>query len=211
MGKTTLAVEIIRQRIMRSVTRCFAVCPTWYEQPALKPLRMIKGAFPRKRVFTNPDESSFEKIYTMLMKEKRNGLRIPTLLIVDDCAAEKSMNMRNHGVFGRLAISSPHLNLSIFTVVQKMTTCSPLMRENTEGVITFLPDRVADVEILADEYNPKPYLPGTAKYLRRILAQCWNKNRFSFLWREKLTGHVAYHAGFGKEVAMPREWEENYW
>jgi hypothetical protein len=149
----------------------------------------------------------FEMIFQILNREKRNGQFIPTLLIVDDCAAESSLNKGNHGPFGRLSIASPHLNLSICTVVQKMTSCSPLMRENAEGIITFIPSRVGDIDIIVDEFNPCPYIYNNKRLLLKVLERCWKENRFCLIWREKLTGKVAYYGGLGREIQLPREEE----
>jgi hypothetical protein len=205
MGKTTLMTEIVMKYLIKSVRRCFAVCPTWYQQPALAPLRRIKGAFPRNRVSQQATEQTFEAIFYLLNTERLKGRRIPTLLIVDDCAAESSLNKGNHGAYGRLAIASPHLNLSICTVVQKMVSASPLMRENTEGVIAFIPSRVADIDIIVDEYNPFPFLSNNRKLLLRVLEKCWRENRYTLIWREPLTGKTAYYAGLQEEITFPRE------
>lgn len=201
MGKTTLMVDIVKNVMMRGVRRCFAVCPTWYQQSTLAPLRRIKYAFPKKRVFTKATEENFEKIFNIIDKERDyDGNRIPTLLIVDDCAAEQALNRGNHGAFGRLSIASPHLDLSIFCVVQKMTSASPLLRENTEGVISFIPSRVKDIEILTDEFNPCPFYANNRKILLKVLEECWSQERYCFIWREPVTGKVAYYAGLGKKI-----------
>jgi hypothetical protein len=207
MGKTTLMTEVVCRMLLKDVKRCFAVCPTWYQQPALKKLRQIKGAFPRNRVSQVANEEVFERIFQLLNKEKINGKFIPTLLIVDDCAAESSLNKGNHGAYARLAIASPHLQLSICTVVQKLVSCSPMMRENAEGIISFIPSRVGDVDILVDEFNPCPYIYENKRLLLKILERCWKAHRFCFIWREKLTGKVAYYKGLGEEVELPREEE----
>jgi len=205
MGKTTLMVDIIKRYILRSVRRCFAVCPTWYQQHQLTPLRRIKGAFPRQRVFQMASEEAFEKIFLMLNKERLNGKRIPTLLYVDDCAAESSLNRGNKGAYGRLALASPHLNLTICTVVQKMVSASPLMRENTEGIIVFMPSRVGDVEILVDEFNPNPFSLNCMRTMRVFLRECFKRERYCLIWREKLTGNTKYYAGLGEEITFPEE------
>lgn len=210
MGKTTLMVDLIRRRLIASVQRCYVVCPTWYEQPAFQPLRRIKGAFPAKRVYTEATEEVFEEIYRKIKKENaRVGRKIPTLLLVDDCAAERALHTGNHGAFGRLAISAPHLNLSIACTVQKLVSASPLLRENTEVVICFYPSRKKDVNILIDEYNPCPWEAGSSKTLRRMMGQCWDKKSYCTIFREPLTGHTAYHIGLGQEVQLPRD-EDGY-
>lgn len=191
MGKTTLAVDIICNNILKDVGRCFAVCPTWYQQPSLKRLRDIPHAFPKKNVFSLANDPVFDFIF----KQCDND-RIPTFLFVDDSAAESSTNKGNKGSFARLCLASPHLNLSIFGCFQRLTSCSPAFRDNCEGLISFIPSKMLDVNTIIQEFNPCPSNKNTKDIVRAALTTCWEKARFCFIWREAFTGKIYYYCGF---------------
>jgi hypothetical protein len=197
MGKTTLAVDIIRHSIMKDVRRCFAVCPTFWEQPALQPLRDIKGAFTKKSVFTNVDDSVFEYIYNTLVKQPA-----PTLIFVDDAAAESATNRGNKGSFSRLCLASPHLDTSIFGVFQRLSSASPAFRDNTEGLISFIPTKILDVDTIYKEFNPNPAAIKSINIVKKALQHAWFHARFCFIWREAFTGRIMYYSGFKERIAF---------
>lgn len=191
MGKTTLAVDIICSQMMSQVRRCFAVCPTWYEQPALKRLRAIEGAFPKKRVFTEVNDMVFNSIYNILRKD-----RAPTLIYVDDAAAEQATNKGNKGAFSRLCIACNHMNTSMFGIFQRLSSCSPALRDNAEGLISFIPTKIMDIDVIWKEFNPCPANRKSQDVVRRALTEVWTESRFCFIWREAFTGRIYYFTGF---------------
>jgi hypothetical protein len=196
MGKTTLAVEVIVHCILPHVRRCYAVCPTFYEQPQLHPLRRIKGAFPKSHVFTTAEDENFEYIYDRLRRKPS-----PTLLLVDDAAAESSTNVGNKGAFARLCLAAPHLQLYIVGVFQRATQCSPTLRDNTEGVIHFMPTRIGDVQTLVSEFNPFPARPNSKLAVQEALQYCWDGlAKFCFIWRPKRVGTVDYYSNFSHAI-----------
>ncbi len=196
MGKTTLAVKIITQCLMKRVQRCYACCPTFYNQDALAPLRNIPGAFPRSRVFTRVNDDCFNHIFKQLSDKPA-----PTLLFVDDAAAESATNKGNKGAFSRLCLAAPHLQLFIVGVFQRLSSASPALRDNAEGVISFRPTRVRDVDILVDEFNAFPARMDNKMLLRKILDTCWTKARFAFIWRNGFPAFdTRYYCGFNSEV-----------
>lgn len=197
MGKTTLAVDIIMTQILPHVQRCFAACPSWYAQATLKPLRDVPDAFPRQRVFTRVDDSVFELIYRTLVKRP-----CPTLLFVDDAAAEAATNKGNKGSFSRLCTTSPHLQLYIVGCFQRLTSASPSLRDNTEGIISFIPSRMEDVGYIVSEFNAFPARAKSKHLIMDILQQCWDKERFAFIWREGFTGRMHYYCGLNQEVTL---------
>lgn len=200
MGKTTLAVRIICQCIMKDVQMCFATCPTFWVQPQLKPLRDIPGAFHKGNVFTQIDDEVFEKIYQWLEAHPQ----IPTFLFVDDAAAERATNQGNKGSFSRLCLASPHLNLTIVGVFQRGSSCSPSLRDNSEGIIIFKPTKVHDVKMILDECNPNPELKTFDTCVRKALNLCWSsEERFAFIYRAALTGNVEYFCGFRDKIQWP--------
>ena len=199
MGKTTLCVDIILARLLCDVRRCFAVCPTFYQQPALKRLRKVKGAFPRKHVFTQVSDNVFETIFRVLDRD-----HIPTMLYVDDAAAESSTNRGNKGAFARLCIAAPHLNLSIVGCFQRPTLCSPSLRDNAECYISFVSSRVEDVELIRRELNPSPASPVNRETVCRALERAWRDARFCFIFREAFTGRILYHVGFNQRIEFNR-------
>lgn len=195
MGKTTLCVDIILKQLMRSVKRCFAVCPTFWQQPSLKRLRDIKSAFPKKHVFTRPSNNVFDTIFRICDRD-----RLPTLLYVDDAGAESSTNQGNKGAFARLCLASPHLNLSIVGCFQRPTLCTPSLRDNAECFISFLTSRVPDVNLIVNELNPTPASPISKKKVCEALEYAWKNARFCFIFREAFTGRIVYHVGFQSHI-----------
>jgi hypothetical protein len=197
MGKTTLCVDLILQQLMPKVKRCFAVCPTFWQQPALKRLRGIKGAFPKQHVFTVVRDNIFETIFRVLDRD-----HIPTLLYVDDAAAEASTNKGNKGAFSRLCLAAPHLNLSIVGCFQRPTMCSPAFRDNCECFISFISSRVQDVDLIIKELNPSPASPISKSIVSRALEHAWKNARFCFIFREAFTGRILYHVGFNEVITF---------
>jgi hypothetical protein len=195
LGKTTLAVDLILTRFMKNVNRCFACCPTWYQQKTLAPLREIPGAFPKKNVFTRVDDSVFEHIFQQLTK-----FPCPTLLFVDDAAAEAATNKGNKGSFSRLCLAAPHLQLSIVGCFQRLTQASPAFRDNTEGIISFIPSKLQDVETLCEEFNPCPARKRSKDIVKRALDYGWRNARFCFIYREAFTGKIYYFSGLNDEI-----------
>lgn len=195
MGKTTLAVDIICERLIKQVHRCFAVCPTFWDQPALARLRSIPGAFTKKNVFTRVDDTVFEFIYQQL---KRNPA--PTLLFVDDAAAEAATNKGNKGSFSRLCLASPHLNLTIVGCFQRFTACSPAFRDNAEGLIAFAPTKTLDVDTIVKEFNPCPARKNNKDIVSKALQYAWDApDMFAFIWRVK-RGPVLFHSGLNNRI-----------
>lgn len=180
---------------MKDVKRCFAVCPTFWQQPAFSRLRAIPGAFTRRNVFTKVSDKVFEYIYQQL-----DRIRAPTLLIVDDAAADHATNRGNKGSFSRLCIASPHLNLSIVGCFQRLTSASPAFRDNTEALVSFVPTKMLDVTTIVEEFNPKPAALNSKEVVKNALTQAWKDHRFCFIWREPFTGKIQYYCGFDNVV-----------
>lgn len=198
VGKTTLAVDIILTRIMSRVRRCFAVCPTFYEQHALAPLRNVPGAFPKRRVFTSVDDSVFDTIF-----HKLSSKPCPTLLFVDDAAAEAATNKGNKGTFSRLCLAAPHLQLYIVGVFQRLTAASPALRDNAEGLISFIASKEQDVQVILDEFNPSPAVKETKNWIIKTVNYAWQNDRFLFIWRESYTGKMHFYTGLHSEITQP--------
>lgn len=199
LGKTTLAVDVILHSLISQVRQVFATCPTFWEQAQLKRLRRIKGCFTRENVFTRVDDGVYERIYRTLVKQ---GKRIPTLLFVDDAAAERATNSGNKGAFSRLCLAAPHLNLTIIGVFQRLTSASPSLRDNAEGLISFMPNKLLDVNTIVQEFNPCPARPNSKEVVQRVLETCWNDARFAFIFRPNFIGGVHYYAGFNKRITF---------
>lgn len=197
MGKTTLCVDIILSQLMHSVKRCFAVCPTFWQQPALQRLRDVKGAFPKQHVYTTVHDNIFTTLFRIMDRD-----HIPTLLYVDDAAAEASTNKGNKGAFARLCIAAPHLNLSIVGCFQRPTMCTVALRDNAECFISFITSRLQDVDLIIKELNPSPASPVKGADVRAALDYAWKNARFCFIYREAFTGRILYHVGFKKRITF---------
>jgi hypothetical protein len=200
MGKTTLAIDIIINRLMRGIRRCFAVCPTWYDQDTLAPLRAIEGAFPKQNVFTKVSDKVFEHIYRICKMEPA-----PTLIFLDDAAAEASTNKGSKGAFARLALSCNHNNISMVGIFQRLTQASPAFRDNAEGIISFIPSKTLDVEIIQDEFNPCPASRSSKERVYKALDLAWNHARFCFIHRERFTGRILYFSGFKQAIEFQKK------
>lgn len=195
MGKTTLAVDIICAQLLRSVKRCYAVCPTFWQQPSLETLRKIKGAFTKKTVFTQVHDQVFDVLFKIMDND-----HIPTLLFVDDAAAEAATNKGNKGSFARLCIAAPHLNLTIVGCFQRLTSCSPAFRDNCECLISFIPSKTIDVDTLVKEFNPRPAHAMSASIVKKALEYAWKNARFCFIFREAFTGQIYYYCGLNSVI-----------
>jgi hypothetical protein len=201
LGKTTLAVDVILHALIRDVKQVFAACPTFWEQKQLSRLRRIPNCFTKHNVFTRVDDTVFERIYKTLVKQ---GKRIPTLLFVDDAAAERATNSGNKGSFSRLCLAAPHLNLTIIGVFQRLSSASPALRDNAEGLVSFMPNKLHDVKTIVEEFNPSPANPKSKEIVQKALTYCWNDARFAFIFRPNFVGGVQYHAGFEKQVVFDK-------
>ena len=194
MGKTTLAVDIMLTRLLPSVRRCYAVCPTFYDQPQLQRLRSIKNAFPKSNVFTKVNDAVFEYIYQQLKKDPK-----PTLLFVDDAAAERATNRGNKGAFSRLCLASPHLNLTIVGCFQRLSSASPALRDNAEVLLSFQPTKLLDVETIVKEFNPCPTAKNSCNNTKAALQHAWSKRMFAFIYRVP-RGPVNMYAAFDEQI-----------
>lgn len=197
LGKTTLAVDLILSRIMKNVKQCFAVCPTFWEQGQLSRLHKIKNCFTQSNVFTKVNDGVFERIYKQLASTYP---RVPTLLFVDDAAAEGSTNRGNKGAFARLCLASPHLNLTVVGVFQRLTSCSPAFRDNCEMLISFQPSKTLDITTIYEEFNPHPAHIESKSLVKKALTQCWDHSRFCVIYRPNFVGTVRYFQGFDHEI-----------
>ena len=191
MGKTTLAVDVICESLFSQVKRCFAVCPTFWTQPALQRLRDVPNAFTKKRVFTQVSDSVFDYIYNKIV-----NFPAPTLIFIDDAAAESATNKGNKGSFSRLAIACNHIDTSMIGIFQRLSSCSPALRDNAEGLISFVPTKIQDCQIIYNEYNPFPVDPKSKELVYAALLAAWKNARFCFIWREAFTGRIKYFIGF---------------
>jgi hypothetical protein len=195
VGKTTLCVDVICEKIIKNVKRVFAVCPTFWEQAALSRLHQIPNCFNNKNVFTEVNDEVFEKIYEELSKNN-----IPTLLFVDDAAADKATNSGNKGAFSKLCLAAPHLNLTIVGCFQRLTACSPAFRDNTEALVSFIASKQQDADTVVKEFNPFPNDRTKDKYVRAALQLGWDTDRFTFIYREPFVGKVHFYSGFKKKI-----------
>jgi hypothetical protein len=208
MGKTTLAVDIILSSLLSKVQRCFAVCPTFWSQPALKSLRDVNKDgvyyFTNKTVFTQVDDSVFNLLYEVISAHPA-----PTLILIDDSAADRATNIGNKGAFSRLCISCNHHNTSMVGIFQRLSSASPSFRDNCEGLISFIPTKILDIDIIYKEFNPSPTHIKSLEVVKKILNVCWSHARFCFIWREAFTGKIHYYAGFKARVILNTHQEDD--
>ena len=190
-GKTTLVIQLIKKCFLKDVQRCFVACPTWYSQRMFHSLRKIPGAFPDKYCFTEVVDSVFEYVW-----QQCNKFRAPTLLFVDDAGAEASIHKGNKGAFARLCINSRHLNLTIIGIVQRFTLVTPSFRDNCEAIISFIPTKDDDVDLIAREFNPSPGHKDGRLEAKRYLLQAWtSRDMFCFIYRPPRNPKIYFYNG----------------
>lgn len=216
LGKSTLAVDLAMERILPHVRQVFAVCPTFWQQDQLsrfRQLRTKKGNHPvftprnqfnpQGNVFTDVSDETFATILSILDSQQP---RIPTFLFVDDAAADASTNMGSKGAFSHLAISAPHLKLTIFGCFQRLTSASVSFRDNSEAWILFHTTRMQDVDVTCDELNPVVQRGHVGREIvSRCMRECWQgdgdvHSRFLFAWRPPGQTQLHFHAGFDREI-----------
>jgi hypothetical protein len=208
MGKTTLAVKVILKRYINVVNQVFAICPTFWVQAPLEPLRKIPNCFNDSNVFTNVTEGIFKRVLNLIVSNKK---RPKTLLFIDDAAGDFCTNRGNKGSFAKLSIAAPHLNLSIIGIFQQAKTASPSFRNNCEGLVSFVSNRRADVEIICNEFNPLPASNNSPNLVNRAIVQAWKEARFLFVWRGQFDVNTTFFGGFNKKIEfnLPRIYANN--
>jgi hypothetical protein len=83
---------------------------------------------------------------------------------------------------------------------QRLTQASPAFRDNTEGIISFIPSKLQDVETLCEEFNPCPARKRSKDIVKRALDYGWRNARFCFIYREAFTGKIYYFSGLNDEI-----------
>jgi len=89
-----------------------------------------------------------------------------TLLILDDCIGTGALRFR--GETDDYATRGRHVNISLIIAVQKITSCSPVIRDNSDYFIIFCPYSVSELERFVEMFVQKNKRNDLYKKLRDI-------------------------------------------
>jgi len=180
--------------------RIILVSPT-SSQPTFNPIRKMI-----KYTFTEASEDVFNHIERMCAAAMRKGSKNPipspyrTLLIVDDCSAEKSTNRGRKGSYSKLANNARWLNLSIITITQNLSSISPSFRDNAEGLMLFHTLNQKEKEYIIQERNPFD----NAKDMYAIMDSA-RQEPHDFLFQVMTTEGVFHYRNFDINLTIEKE------
>lgn len=89
-----------------------------------------------------------------------------TLLILDDCIGTGVLRFR--GETDDYALRGRHANISIIIAVQKISACSPNIRDNSDYFIAFCPYSVSELERFVEMFVQKSKKAKLHKQVREI-------------------------------------------
>jgi hypothetical protein len=152
-GKTTKGVEVVKH-MLSYVHNVVVVAPTFEMQHTWDDVR--------KHVTNNfiTGDGMYEKIRGDLEEEGYP----PSLLVIDDVSAEKSLNQGTKGGLNWLIYNAVWINLSIIVIAHKLSSVSSGLKENLEHVLFFTTTRPKEVKAIAEEFN----ITGDVKSMRLL-------------------------------------------
>lgn len=151
-GKTTLAVEVIK-KLLPSIKTVFIISPTYDLQPTWDPIRKELSQKNLQK-YTSGERyvRSYFEIRKKAAKLRKEELE-PSLLIIDDVSAERSLNERGKGDLSWLVFNSVWINMSIVCIVHKFSSVTAAMRENPEHVMVFTLLNTTEIDAFAEQIN----------------------------------------------------------
>ena len=78
-------------------------------------------------------------------------MKLPSYLILDDCAASKDANCRA-GQLVHLGFSARHTGLSMWVLAQKLTSITASFRENVAAIVVFYMHSARTTKAIFDDY-----------------------------------------------------------
>jgi hypothetical protein len=152
-GKTTKAMELI-EYLIPQVDEVIVCSPTYNFQPTWNPIRS-KVSF---------EHSSLDVVLTYIAKlidksqastDKEVGEKMDKrrLVILDDVSFEKSLNLGNKGLFNGLCYNAVWWNMTLVTIVHKMSNVGAGMKENLEYLLAFNSVNKKEMEKLYDHFG----------------------------------------------------------
>jgi hypothetical protein len=103
-------------------------------------------------VFNHADAGTFDKIVREQEKDPERRL----LVLLDDVAGEHAVNTGRKGGLPKLANNARWLNITLVAVVQNLTSVTPALRDNAEGIMFFQTLNVKETALMTEERNPFP-------------------------------------------------------
>ncbi len=158
-GKTTLAVDLLVNRVIPQVDRLIVVVASFWTQDTFKPLwqltKVNKGEdtarlIPKRDLFAELTPDVLRFIQKQL-HEKAADERVA--IFIDDQAGSHSVHLGRKGVFATIANNAVWQNSSVIVLTQNLTSISPSFRDNVEGLIAFQTIKLAEFKLLKSEYN----------------------------------------------------------
>ena len=93
-----------------------------------------------------------DKILQQQATDEHKDRRV--LLVIDDFAAERSLNEGRKGTFAELVNNARWRNISVIGIGQAITSWSASFRENAEAIIFFPTLNIHEVQYMLEERNP---------------------------------------------------------
>lgn len=184
-GKTTQVVRFLRSR-MHEWDKIYLISPT-ASQDTFDPIRDYVT-----KIYKEPSESLFQKIIKKQSKPDPDR----TLLIIDDCAAERETNMGRKGGLAHIANNSRWWNLSVIVISQSFASVTPALRDNAEAVMLFATLNVKEKNYMIEERNPF----GEREAMKETYDQCFF-NPHDFLFQVITTDGTFIFQNFERLVA----------
>ncbi len=158
MGKTTLAVQVIKERFS-NMDRFIALCPSFHSQETFDPIRHL---FKKEDVYENPKPSTFKKIVDDIKAfnefARAKGERKPrTFILIDDMAGTNVIHGSGKGAFAHFSIQVTHAGCSTMVISQDPIRVDPNFRKNCENFIIFPSEAKYDMKWLEESFNSRVF------------------------------------------------------
>ena len=166
MGKTTLAMKLILQVFRIQVDRIIVVCPT-YQQKTYDDLRPLVND---RDVYSDVSEKTLEHIWQLLLLNSKTNSPQRILLLLDDVAGSKEVYAKRTGTFAKIAIQTPHWNVSLMILSQQPTSVAPAFRQNAENIIIFPCEGQQDFDWIKKAYQS---IAMEHKNIKNVVLYAW--------------------------------------
>jgi len=171
-GKTTLAVQLIREKLCDHQLY-YALVPSFHVQTTFDPVRKL---FRDRNVFTDPDQKTLEYVVKSI-KDIANlcakkGVAIPkTLILIDDLAGNSIIHGNRRGCFSNFVTQYRHYNVTIMVISQQPKSVDPNFRDNVSHTIVFPSEREEEVAWMKGAYNSS--ILRNRSSIEKIISSAW--------------------------------------
>ena len=145
-GKTTLAVSFLASGYIDKFEVVYWFCSTIDDQDTYDCLREY---IHEDMVWKDLNDAALQE----MLDFHNEAERPKALMVIDDQSAQTSLNKGNKGIFAMIVTTAPWLNLSIMCLSHKVTSVSPVFRDNAEHVILLYLGNNAQKKRAVEEFN----------------------------------------------------------